>query len=74
MKLRVNDDASSKLKKEEYEISRGQVNSFYDSVLNRIKCFAYDIVPPNKVASCKEIMSELAKKASSEKKMILQSL
>jgi hypothetical protein len=67
-------ESLSKLKQKDMEKIRDQIVSFYDSVLDRIELFTYEIVAPYKVSVAKEHMSELSTKAHMEKKLILQLL
>ncbi|KAH6569672.1 hypothetical protein BASA60_008142 [Batrachochytrium salamandrivorans] len=63
-----------KLRQQDLEALRHQIELYYDSILHRIKLFTIDIVPVTKQQSCKETMIELGKRASSERKLLLQLL
>jgi 1-phosphatidylinositol-3-phosphate 5-kinase len=63
-----------KLRQQDMDTMREQITVYYDSVLSRIQNFTYDIVATNRISHCKEVMSELLKKATMEKKLMLQLL
>ncbi|OAJ42226.1 hypothetical protein BDEG_25711 [Batrachochytrium dendrobatidis JEL423] len=65
---------SIKLRQQDLEALRHQIESYYDSILQRIKLFTIDIVPITKQQACKESILELGKRATSEQKLLLQLL
>ncbi|KND01990.1 uncharacterized protein SPPG_02496 [Spizellomyces punctatus DAOM BR117] len=72
--LRFIAEISSKLMQQDYETLKQQLVRYFDSVSERIKSFTFDIVPPGKIQASKEAMSEMGKRAVSEKKYMLQLL
>ncbi|KAI8846669.1 hypothetical protein BC829DRAFT_397962 [Chytridium lagenaria] len=74
VRIRANEEMQMKMKGQEYDRVKSLVTRFYDSILERVKVFAYDVIPPPKVAQFREQMTELARRASAEKKFLLQML
>ncbi|KAL2917301.1 Mitochondrial distribution and morphology protein 12 [Polyrhizophydium stewartii] len=64
----------SKLRQQDFETLRHQIEAYYDSLLMRINMFTIDIVPAQKHAACKEALLELGRRAASERKFLLQRL
>ncbi|KAJ3322288.1 1-phosphatidylinositol-3-phosphate 5-kinase [Boothiomyces sp. JEL0866] len=64
----------TKLRQQDMETIRKHVVEYYDSVIQRIQNFTYEIVAASKLQGCKEAMSELLKKSTAEKKFMLQVL
>ncbi|KAJ3161653.1 1-phosphatidylinositol-3-phosphate 5-kinase [Geranomyces michiganensis] len=73
-RLRFVTEIRAKLKQHDYEALNTQIIDYYDSLAERMKMFTFDIVPPSKVQTAKEAMSEMSKRAASEKKYVLQLL
>lgn len=63
-----------KMKEEDMEILRGKINSFYDSILQRVIVFTYDIIPVSRQQIARDTFQELGKRAASEKKLMIQLL
>ncbi|KAJ3257004.1 1-phosphatidylinositol-3-phosphate 5-kinase [Boothiomyces macroporosus] len=64
----------TKLRQQDMESIRKLIVEYYDSVIQRIQMFTYEIVAASKLQGCKEAMSELLKKSTAEKKFMLQVL
>ncbi|KAJ3339812.1 1-phosphatidylinositol-3-phosphate 5-kinase, partial [Kappamyces sp. JEL0680] len=62
------------LRQGDMELLKTQIVDFYNSVIERIQMFTYEIVAPYKTAGAKEAMNELSKRAVGEKKLLLQLL
>jgi hypothetical protein len=62
------------MKEEDMEILRGQINSFYDSILKRVMGFTYDSIVASRQQIARESFQEFGKRAASEKKLMLQLL
>ncbi|KAJ3108078.1 hypothetical protein HDU97_002313 [Phlyctochytrium planicorne] len=87
-RIRANEEHQLRLKNQDFEYIRYSSNitsfiltlfrnvivRFYESVLERVKSFSYDIIPSQKAAHFKEQMAEFAKRASAEMKFLLQLL
>jgi hypothetical protein len=63
-----------RLKEEDMEILREKITKYYDSILERVKGFTYDIVPSSKQQAAREALVEMGRRASSEKKLMIQLL
>jgi hypothetical protein len=63
-----------KFRQLDMETISNQIVAFYDSVLDRIELFTYDIVASHRVPMCRDHMAELSTKAHMEKKFMLQLL
>ncbi|KAJ3072744.1 1-phosphatidylinositol-3-phosphate 5-kinase [Podochytrium sp. JEL0797] len=74
MKVQMSLDVGLRLKSQDYETRRTQIVKFYDSVVARIKHFANEVLPQDKVLLFKDFSNGLSKRASSEKKTMLQLL
>ncbi|KAJ3312054.1 1-phosphatidylinositol-3-phosphate 5-kinase [Boothiomyces sp. JEL0838] len=64
----------TKLRQQDMESIRKLIVEYYDSVIQRIQMFTYEIVAAARLQGCKEAMSELLKKSTAEKKFMLQVL
>ncbi|KAI8925782.1 hypothetical protein BC831DRAFT_459437 [Entophlyctis helioformis] len=64
----------TKLRAQDLDTLRGQIEAYCDSVIERISMFTYEIVPASRVQACKEAMAEYSKRAASDKKLLLQLL
>ncbi|KAI8914807.1 hypothetical protein DFJ77DRAFT_35109 [Powellomyces hirtus] len=73
-RLRFVAEIRAKLKQHDYELLNSQITGYYDSLAERMEMFTFDIVAPSKVQIAKEAMSDMGKRAASEKKYILQLL
>ena len=67
-------DVINKIRQQDMESIRKQIEDFYDSILRRANMFTIDIVPAARVQACKDSIVELTKRAASEKKFLLQLL
>ncbi|KAH8554358.1 hypothetical protein BGW37DRAFT_484445, partial [Umbelopsis sp. PMI_123] len=74
MRLFIQVQAQSAIKETDLENIRGKINKFYDSLSARNKQFPYDIVHPSKRDKCKYEVEELSRRATGEKKSMLQLL
>ncbi|KAG0172341.1 1-phosphatidylinositol-3-phosphate 5-kinase [Apophysomyces sp. BC1015] len=74
MHLYVNPTSRIAAKDAALESTRAKIVKFYESVVERNKCFIFDIVLPNMVEPCKEQLQEMSRRATEEKKQMLQSL
>ncbi|KAJ3019368.1 UNVERIFIED_CONTAM: 1-phosphatidylinositol-3-phosphate 5-kinase [Siphonaria sp. JEL0065] len=76
MKVQTSLEVCLRLKSHDYESRRNQIIKFYDSVVSRIKHFSQEILPPQdkKTLLFKDFSNGLSKRASSEKKAMLQQL
>ena len=74
MRRKPKQETIIKLRQQDLETIKCQISDYYDSVIDRIQKFTYDIVAPEKQTPCQECMSGLSKKAISEKKFLLQLL
>ncbi|KAI8907211.1 hypothetical protein EDD86DRAFT_192392 [Gorgonomyces haynaldii] len=61
-------------RQEDMNMIREQIVQFYDSVVGRIQSFVYEILPTAKQQQAREDFGEMAKRAGSEKKLMLQLL
>ncbi|KAI8823387.1 uncharacterized protein EV422DRAFT_611449 [Fimicolochytrium jonesii] len=73
-RLRFVPEIPARLRQQDYELLNEQIVNYYDSLSERIKTFTFDLVPQAKAQSAKDAISDMGKKASSEKKYILQLL
>lgn len=74
MRLFIQAHAQSAIKEADLENIRSRINKFYDSLSSRNKQFSYDIVHPTKQNKCKYELEELSRRATGEKKAMLQLL
>ncbi|KAJ3145592.1 1-phosphatidylinositol-3-phosphate 5-kinase, partial [Irineochytrium annulatum] len=74
IRVRANEELQMKWKNEEYQGIRQVISAFYDSIVDRVKVFAYEVLPQSKITQLREHMNEFARRATAEKKMMLQSL
>ncbi|CAO3691478.1 unnamed protein product [Umbelopsis ramanniana] len=74
MRLFIQVQAQSAIKEADLENIRSKINKFYDSLSARNKQFPYDIVHPSKRDKCKYEVEELSRRATGEKKAMLQLL
>jgi hypothetical protein len=72
--LELKSDAFVKLRQADADSLRGEIGAYFDSIAERIQKFSYDILAVNKIQAAKEIMNELSKKCSIERKFLLQLL
>lgn len=63
-----------KIKLEDFEEMRAKMSMFYNSVINRITGFTYEILSVSKKQAASDYMLTLGNKATSEKKLMLQVL
>lgn len=64
----------ARLKMLDFDLLRKQINDFYNSLESRILNFTYDILSPNKIPLCREIMLDLSSKAVLERKSLITQL
>ena len=74
MRKKADPEVMAKLRLQEQSSIQTQITEFFNSVLDRIDQFTYDICPPDKITQCKEILTDLSKKAKVDKKLMLQLL
>lgn len=74
MRLFIQAHAQSAIKEADLDSIRSRINKFYDSLTARNKQFPYDIVHPTKRDKCKYELEELSRRATGEKKAMLQVL
>ncbi|KAJ3096281.1 1-phosphatidylinositol-3-phosphate 5-kinase [Phlyctochytrium bullatum] len=75
MRFRPNEELQTRWKNHECERIRAIVTKFYDSIIDRVKIFtSTEVVSSQKNIQLREQTAEVAKRASAEKKFLLQSL
>ncbi|KAG2221193.1 hypothetical protein INT45_000233, partial [Circinella minor] len=74
MHLYFNPKTQAALKDSALESMRSKITRFYESVIERDKNFLMDMVQPEDVDGCKENLSEMSRRATGEKKKLLQYL
>ncbi|KAJ2958021.1 hypothetical protein NQZ79_g6344 [Umbelopsis isabellina] len=74
MRLAIDAQVQAAIKESDLENTRSKINKFYDSLSSRNKQFPYDIVHPTKRDKCKDELEELSRRATGEKKAMLQLL
>ncbi|KAI7866999.1 hypothetical protein BDF14DRAFT_1882111 [Spinellus fusiger] len=74
MHLYINPKSQTSSKDTALELARTKIAKFYESVVERNRSFSFDIVQPNMVESCKESLQEMSRRATEEKKQMLQYL
>jgi 1-phosphatidylinositol-3-phosphate 5-kinase len=72
--LEIKSDVFVKLREKDAESLRSEIISYFDSISERIQSFSYEILPLSKIQPAKELMNEMSKKCSIEKKLLLQLL
>ncbi|KAI9496080.1 hypothetical protein BDB00DRAFT_162213 [Zychaea mexicana] len=74
MHLYINPKTQIALKDSALESTRSKITRFYESVIERDKNFLLDMVQPEEVDGCKEHLQEMSRRATGEKKQMLQAL
>ena len=74
MRRKADSEVMTRMRISEQNEIQNQITEFYNSVLDRIESFTYDICPPDKISECKEILTDLSKKAKVDRKFMLQLL
>ncbi|KAI8141398.1 hypothetical protein BJV82DRAFT_175138 [Fennellomyces sp. T-0311] len=74
MHLYINPKTQIVLKDAALESTRSKITRFYESVIERDKNFPLDMIQPEDVDDCKEKLQEMSRRATGEKKHMLQSL
>ncbi|KAG1468060.1 hypothetical protein G6F56_004056 [Rhizopus delemar] len=62
------------LKDETLDAIRAKISRFFDSIIERNRVFAYDLVQPSMIDSCKESLQDMSQDATKNKKNLLQKL
>ena len=74
MRLECKSELFIKARQSDANEIRQHITAYFDSILERIKHFSFDILSASKVQICKDIMSEMNKRCNMEKKYLLQYL
>ncbi|ORY98089.1 hypothetical protein BCR43DRAFT_260756 [Syncephalastrum racemosum] len=74
MHLAIDSSIQEKLKDKEFDTFRAKITRFFDSIVERNKHFAMDIVQPDKAESCKRRLQDMSRRATEDKKQTLQLL
>lgn len=74
MHLAIDSSVQEKLKDKEFDTFRSKITRFFDSIVERNKNFAMDIVQPDKAESCKRRLQDMSWRATEDKKQTLQLL
>ncbi|KAI9091886.1 hypothetical protein DFS34DRAFT_634485 [Phlyctochytrium arcticum] len=73
-RLRVLPEIAERLMQQDYDALKDQIAGYFDSVSERLKSLTLDIIPPGNRLVAKDAMADMAKRAGSEKKYMLQLL
>lgn len=74
MRRILNAGAIEKIRDGDVETLHGIISSYYDSILSRIDGFTFEVVSVVRQQAAREAMTELCKRAASEKKFLCQLL